>query len=293
MIDFNDNDLIIPTPRPGNAGDGTNANNEAFCLAFLGAAGGVGVSSLVIESAFSTLKRLRRKGDKTPRVCIIDLDFEHGAIASYLDMEAGISPDVLTGDGARIDQSMTSALVVKHASGLRLLAARNALSGNDIVNPACVLALMDAASAMYDVVILDVPRIWRPWTHAALAAADRAVMVTQLTIPALHGARIRMEELEERLALARPMDVVLSKHERRSFRATVSVRDAQAALGRDITAFICVDGETPRDAMNCGEPSGNVHPSSRYVKDITALTEQLLRCDESEDKIIPRKQAAS
>ena len=248
--------------------------NTQSCLAFMGAIGGAGVTGAVIETGFAALKAKRPASAPAPRVCLMDLDFENGALASYLDLTPGIDTGILSGDAGRIDGAMTSAFVSKHAGGLRVLSAPGRLGGNAKVDPDCVLALMDAAATLYDILILDVPRLWQPWTQAAFMAADRSVMLSEMTIPALHRTRDRIAEVE---ALThRPMDIVINKYERRSFRATITAKDAEQALGRSITGFICTDPATPRAAMNCAEPAGNLYPDSRYVKDVASLTQTLL-----------------
>jgi len=105
------------------------------CFAFLGAAGGAGVTGAVIETGYAALKTKPASGGHAPRVCLMDLDFENGALASYLDIAAGVDTGVMSGDPARIDGALTSAFVTKHDSGLRLLAAPGRLGGNDDVNP--------------------------------------------------------------------------------------------------------------------------------------------------------------
>lgn len=249
--------------------------NQA-CIAYLGAQGGAGVTGAAIETGFAILKAKPAQNAAPPRVCLMDLDFENGALASYLDVAAGIDTGVLSGDPQRIDGALASAFVSKHASGLRLLAAPARLGGNDSVNPNCVLALMDAAATLYDVLILDVPRLWQPWTQAALMASDRAVMLTEMTIPGLHAARDRVTQIETVTGAQVPMDIVINKHERRSFRATITTADAEQALGRALTGFICTDPATPRNAMNCGQPAGKLQPDSRYVKDMAALSKTLM-----------------
>lgn len=266
----NFDDLSIPEiPAPSEA-------IGAKIFAFHGAVGGVGVTSCAIETAHAMLKTQRAAGITDPRICLIDLDFENGMIADYLDITPGIRADILTGDPTRIDSAMTSAMITKHASGLRLLSAQSDLAGNSQVKAECVLALMDIAATMYDVIILDVPRLWQPWTHAALAAADRVCILTEMSIPALHRARARTESLEDRTSPNAPFNLIVSKLERRSFRNAITIKDAQNALGRGIAGSICIDLETPRNAMNCGEPAGSLSADSRYVKDITAIANDLL-----------------
>src|SRR5262252_7607392 len=70
----------------GRAAKGSAAESatEAEIYTFLPAAGGVGVTTLAIETAMLLLRRTPRGGAST---CLVDLDFQHGACADYLDIE--------------------------------------------------------------------------------------------------------------------------------------------------------------------------------------------------------------
>ena len=271
-----DNNLIeTPTPTGGRA------YNGAHCIAIMGAAGGVGVTSLCIQMAHDLALDSQKKLQKTsrgkePRVCVVDLDFEGGSCAHHLDLTPSLSISDLTQSADHIDRALISALVTTHASGLDLLAVPNTLGGNDMANPLVVVALLDLICQMYDHVIIDVPRYWRPWNMAAIGGADKFAIVTDLTIPSLHLARMRMNAIEEKLGGAIQAEIVLNKYERRSFRNALRQKDAEIALKRDVSATICFDNETLREAINCGEPSGAIRPDSRYVKDVRHVQKILL-----------------
>src|SRR5690606_20016288 len=57
---------------------------EAEIFTFLPAAGGVGVTTLAIQTAMTLLNSGPRGSLKT---CLVDLDFQHGACSDYLDLE--------------------------------------------------------------------------------------------------------------------------------------------------------------------------------------------------------------
>ena len=263
-------DLSEPTQTVRNTG-----KDDANCLAFMGSSGGVGVTSLCVQMAYGLAqeneKKLARVNRvKEPRVCLIDLDFENGACAHYLDASPSLSFDDLIQNPKRIDRAYMAALMSTHDSGIDLLAAPNRLGGNDDVNPLTIVAMLDAVSKIYDHVILDVPRLWRPWNMAAILGADRFALVTDLTIPSLQIARQRIDEIETKTG-KQNCEVILNKHERRTFRNALRENDAQTVLKRDIVATICADHDTVREAINCGEPAGSIRAESRYVKDVKAL----------------------
>lgn len=278
----------VETPAPATP----SPHDGAHCIAVMGAAGGVGVTSLCIQMAYDLALQSQKHLQKTSRakearVCLIDLDFEGGSCAHHLDIAPSLSVADLTQSAENIDRALISALVTHHASGLDLLAMPNTLGGNDMANPLVVVALLDLICQMYDHVIIDVPRYWRPWNMAAIGGADKFLIVTDLTIPSLHLSRMRMNAIEEKLNGAVRAEIILNKYERRSFRNALRQKDAETALKRDVSATICVDTETLREAINCGEPSGAIRPDSRYVKDVRHVQKTML-----EQRDIEKRSAA-
>src|SRR5260370_15474190 len=64
-----------------SAADGAT---EAEIYTFLPAAGGVGVTARAVETAMLLMRRAPRGGVST---CLVDLHFQHGACADYLDLQ--------------------------------------------------------------------------------------------------------------------------------------------------------------------------------------------------------------
>lgn len=278
--------LVLNDVAPEPVSSNSSPSQGAYCIAMMGAAGGVGVTSLCIQLAHNLAIESQKKLQKTarikePRVCLIDLDFEGGSCAHHLDLMPNLSMADLTQSVDHIDRAFASSLVSTHSSGLDLLAAPNTLGGNDMANPMVVTALLDVICQMYDHVIIDVPRYWRPWNMAAIGGSDKFVIITDLTIPSLHLARMRMESIEEKLDGQIESEIILNKYERRSFRNALREKDAEVALKRSISATICVDTDTLREAINCGEAAGAIRPESRYVKDARYVQKILLKQTET------------
>jgi len=249
---------VDPAMAPLGRNDTSARGQGGFqkIIGLMGASGGVGTTSLAIQMAYDIIKQGGKKG---PSVALIDLDFESGACADYLDLKAGLSPDDLQGDPARIDVPLTAAFIRRHKTGIHVLAAENRLGGNDAVNPDVVLALLDTACDMFDVIILDIPRIWRPWNHAAIGAADHFALVTELTIPGIHKTRRQIDAIEDIVSpMSRPAEVIITKMERRTFKNEIRLKDAIKILNRPLSGAICIDGDATLSALNRGIPAGLV-----------------------------------
>jgi len=292
-------DLIIPDYDTQTALDEDRYNQSSSSIphhstsktmpqvmAFMGANGGVGTTSLATQLAFELAqmckdKKANSSRPKDPQVCLIDLDFEGGTCAYHLDLLPSLTVEDLTGEAHRIDTTFTSALVSTHQCGVSLLAVPNTPNANQIINPHAIMAMLDAASQLYRYVVVDMPRYSQSWTPAILSGADFVGLLSELTISSLHMARETLNRASKDINPAPNLHPILSKYERRSFKNTLRLGDAQTVLGQDIIGTICIDTDTCREAINCGEPIGAIRPDNRYVKDSRQLIEAIFKSCET------------
>lgn len=273
----NEDELHIEDTLPPLAPASENAPRV---FALVGATGGVGTTSLATQLAHEFAISIAsdsssRSHPADPKVCLIDLDFESGACAHHLDLLPSLTLEDLSGPPEQIDTAFTQALVSTHECGVALLATPNSIGANARVNPRTIMAMLDAAAELFDVVIIDLPRYMQPWTMSVMRAVDVLGLTCELTIPSLHAARERLAKLAMTSNGAVNAQVILSKFERRSFKNTLRLNDAETALGRSILSTLCLDPDTTREALNCGEPAGAIRPDSRFVKDVRKLAEEL------------------
>lgn len=269
------NQSIETTPPTAPTGQ-----NCPRIFALVGATGGVGTTSLATQLAHEFAmahapKHISRRGPADPTVCLIDLDFESGACAHHLDLLPSLTLEDLCGPAEQIDKAFTQALVSTHECGIALLAAPNTIGANARVNPQTIMAMLDAAAELFDTVIIDLPRYQQPWTLSVMRAVDLLSVTCELTIPSLHAARERLAKLSQATSNEVNAHVILSKFEKRSFKNMLRLSDAETALGRSVLTTLCMDPDTTREALNCGEPAGAIRSDSRYVKDVRKLAEIL------------------
>lgn len=236
---------------------------EAQIWAYLGVVGGVGVSSLVVQAAYE-LSQLHKQ--KT--VCLIDLDFECGACAAYLDTPPSMTLEELNASADRMDADLAATFIGTYKKTFSIISAQGEMGGNDRVDGDALLALLDCVCGMFDFIILDIPPMWRTWTQAVIGASDEFSLVTEMRVPALHRTKTMSAFLTKSMELQTPPHVIINKHERREQKDSINLKDAQSVLGREVSGCICTDEETVRSAINCGQPAGLVNSDSRYVKSV-------------------------
>jgi Flp pilus assembly CpaE family ATPase len=117
-------------------------------MVFLGAKGGDGVTTLACNFAVSMAQ------ESSQSTLLIDLDLPLGDAALNLGVQAEYSTINALQNAARLDSSFLSKLLVKHSTGVSVLAAPGKFPGYDATNDAIDRLLM-VARQDFDNVVID------------------------------------------------------------------------------------------------------------------------------------------
>jgi pilus assembly protein CpaE len=240
-------------------------NTPLECIAFLPAAGGVGTTTLAIQTAFLQSQRQRNYQS----TCLVDLNFQLGTVADYLDLTPGFKVATVANAPERLDAQLLQVMLSRHATGLAVLAApRNPLECMP-VDAGVVTKALGVASDMFDNMIIDLPAFWQPWTEDVLAGSDRVYVVTEFTVPALRKAYELLGALKGRLDKATPVKVIVNKCRRQLFgRGGLARRDVVELLAGDLGGFVPEDYGLVREAINRGRPLSATSRSNRVSREL-------------------------
>jgi pilus assembly protein CpaE len=246
---------------------------SCMCWGVMGAVGGAGATTLVVELA-ATLAA-RKKGE---RGCVIDLNLADGAAHAYLGVganmqlgQASLSPD-------RIDAALIEAFCTPVNPSLDLLAAPRSPHAFDTVSPQAVMRLMDVAAHKYNWIIIDMPRRRSGWTLDVLSGCDEILIVSELSVPALLAARDLAMEIETDLPERSEPGIILNRMSHRLLGPAPTLDEAQKALKRKALGTITSDWESAANAVNLGGPILQHRPRSKIVRDVAGLVNKLLAC---------------
>ena len=153
---------------------------EAQIYTFLPAAGGVGVTTIAIQTAMTLLNSGPRGSIKT---CLVDLDFQHGACADYLDLEPRLDLGEIEPRPERLDRQLLGVMLSQHSTGLALIAAPNRPAEMRSFDPNVVTRLLDLVSSHFDYVVIDMPRTWFSWTDSVLVGSNKLFIISEMTVP--------------------------------------------------------------------------------------------------------------
>ena len=229
-----------------------------------GPKGGVGVTTLVVNLAVA-LRAAQRD------VAIVDLDVYSGDAAFFLNVKPAYTlRQVASTD--HLDPVFLRGAMGRHESGLPILAAPAAGRGEPPLELSAkqTLAILELVTGMHELTLVDTPGIPSEPTRAALGAADRILLVTDLTVPALHGCMRTLDWLRgEGVDPESTVDVIVNRHDSRS--GQVSPKEASRTLGLPLRALLPRDDVAALGAANAGKPLADMKPGGILDRAIAEL----------------------
>src|SRR6187401_2604459 len=229
-------DLVRACARVSKGAGGGVEPTEAKIYTFLPAVGGAGVTTLAVQTAMILLNSGGPRAK--PSTCLVDLDFQHGSVADYLDLEPRLNLAEIEPRPDRLDRQLLDIMISYHASGLAVIAAPNRPAEMRSFDPDVVTKLLDLVSTHFDYVVIDMPRTWFPWTDSVLFGSNRVFIVSEMTVPGLKLARQLVGAIRERLDNGPPPKVIVNRFEERMFSGGLTKRDIEQALGKDFGGAI-------------------------------------------------------
>jgi pilus assembly protein CpaE len=249
-------------------GSGPTETTEAEILTFLPAVGGAGVTTLAVQSAVMLLNSGQRG---KPSTCLVDLDFQHGACADYLDLEPRLDLGEIEPRPERLDRQLLEVMLSHHPSGLAVIAAPNRPAEMRSFDPDMVTRLLDLVSSHFDHVVFDMPRTWFSWTDSVLLGSNKLFIVSEMTVPGLRHAKQLVEAVRERLADGPQPRVIINRFEQRMFSSGLRKGDIEQVLGDAFAAAIPNNYGLVREAIDRGVPLEEVKPGNKITLQLKKL----------------------
>ncbi len=152
-------------PARGTPGFKSGTDRNGVILPVHGMSGGVGASTFAVNLAWelATISKT-----DAPKVCLIDLDFQYGAISTYLDLPRRESIFELLSDTTTADSESFMLTLQSFNDKLQVFTAPSDMLPLDIVTGEDIGRLLDLATANFDFVIIDMPSTVVSWTETVL-----------------------------------------------------------------------------------------------------------------------------
>lgn len=231
---------------------------EGRFLVFMGAKGGAGVTTMACNFAVSLAQE---SGLKT---LLIDLDIPFGSVAIDLGINADYSVVNALQSSSRLDASFLSRLLVKHSSGLWVLAAPGKIAENNTTRED-VDKLLEVARQEFDYVVVDIGARLDLTATSLFGKQSTVYLVTQVGIPELRNSNVLITEL---FGTGVPqLEIVLNRYMPRSL--GIDEEHITKALTRPAQWRIPCDYATTRRMQNLATPLATEDtPIARAIRDM-------------------------
>jgi pilus assembly protein CpaE len=203
--------------------------------------------------------------------CLVDLDFQHGACADYLDLEPRLNLGEIEPRPERLDRQLLEVMLSHHPSGLAVVAAPNRPAEMRSFDPDVVTALLDLVSSNFDYVVFDMPRTWFSWTDSVLLGSNKLFIVSEMTVPGLRHAKQLVEAVRERLGDGPHPQVIINRFEQKMFSSGLRKSDIEQVLGDSFAACIPNHYGLVREAIDRGIPLDEVKPGNKITAQLKRL----------------------
>ena len=213
-------------------------------IAIYSAKGGVGCTSMAVNLAFA-LAKAHPEG----HVALVDLVAGGGDLRVMLDLKPQYDMSDLLGKVDRLDADLLRSLLTPVAGGVWVLPSSESPESTEAFEASSVTTLVEQLRQHHSFTVIDCEHALSDRTLAALDAADRVILVTQLNVPALRSTQ-RTIALCQRLGyVGDKVNVVVNRHQASD---AVSLADASEVLGREVFFKIPNDYRTLAGALSKG-----------------------------------------
>ncbi|MGL4176577.1 MAG: AAA family ATPase [Dermatophilaceae bacterium] len=224
------------------------SSTRGTVMAFVGAKGGVGTTTLATHLALDHLT-----SNPTRRVCLVDLDLEKGDVSAVLEVRQAVS----VADLAKVHQDLSASTVndalVRHESGVHLLLSPADVRLTELVTAEALRPIFALLRREFDLVVVDGGGSVSPSQATVVELADETVVVTTADVLAVRAMRKRILAWEA-LGVAEEgaLRVIVNKVDRTSIFPASAVAQLTSASVLQATVPSSVRALEP--AMNERDP---------------------------------------
>ncbi len=237
-------------------------------IAFVGAKGGAGSSTICHNTAFAIA------GALASDVVIADLDLPFGTAGLDFNQDPlqGIA-DALSSP-ERLDEVLLDRLLSRCSDHLSLFAAPTSLDRAYDVDMGACETVLDVVRANVPWVAVDVPHLWTAWAKEVVLKADHVVLTAMPDLASLRNTKNLIDQLKASRPNDRPPLLVLNQVGLPK-RPEISVKDFAHAIELEPKIVIDFDAQLFGTAANNGQMIEEVSNKSKAADAFRALANLL------------------
>ncbi len=221
------------------------ARKQATTLAFFGAKGGAGVTTVAVNCGVE-LARL----SKRPTV-IVDLKPGLGEVTLFLGVRSRYTVVDAVDNLHRLDEQFLRELVARHKSGLEILAGSGNFDRPGPADSGAIEEVFRLLGRQNDYILVDAGSQINACSIAALYGADVIYLVANPDVPSIRNAQRLLDRIAQLGACGDRVRILLN---RAAEPFPIPLAQIESALGRPVEHMFPSDYKTVSTALNTGVP---------------------------------------
>jgi pilus assembly protein CpaE len=217
----------------------------ARTMAFFGAKGGCGTTTVSVNCGVDVARMTKR-----PTV-IVDLKPGLGEVALFLGVRPKYSLLDAIDNLPRLDKHMLQSLVVKHKSGLEILAGSDQFDRPAAADAGAIGEVFRVLGRNYEFVLVDAGNQINQQSVAALTTADEVFLVVTPDVPSIRNAQRLLNRMRQLGASKESVRILLN---RAAEPYPIPPKQIEGALGHAIHHTFASDYKVVSTALNSGVP---------------------------------------
>jgi pilus assembly protein CpaE len=256
--------------------------DQSQVIFFYSGKGGVGKSLIAANLAVSMAKETKA------RVALVDLDLQFGDIGVLLNLDHSQGITDLVENIEHMDPDFVREVMVEGPFGVKVLLSPISPELADLVTVDHIRKIFAEMRKIFDFIIVDSGTHLGEINLEVLDHADRVVVVTSLSIPAIKDTKLALKIFDSLSVSPDRVILLLNKSDAHS---EFNKESVEANLRFPITAQIPNDAKLVINSINRGNPFVTTHPESEISQRIRELVGKMLpTAPVKEVEVIDKKQ---
>jgi pilus assembly protein CpaE len=251
---------------------GTERVTLGRLISFYGAKGGVGTTTMAINSAIALATHLKRA------TALVDANLQFGDMRVFMDLGLDSSSIVNAISEPDLDADLLKKLMVSHHSGIDLLLAPPNPESADLVverqrsDPRTLSNILALMRKAYDYTVVDMAKQIDDFNLQLFDEADLIFVVMTADLSCLKNVRLVLETMDSLGYERGKVQLVLN---RSNAYTGINVDNAESALGRKIDYDVINEYRGAISALNSGEPFMFSRPDGPLGQSVSKFAREL------------------
>jgi pilus assembly protein CpaE len=256
-------ETLVVGPRIPTAVEGEEGSGQGRLITVFSTKGGAGKS--VIASNLAVVLNRRVDGP----VALVDADLQFGDVAVMLKMTPQHTIVDAVAAIERIDPQLMQSLLIRHDSGVLVLAAPVEPAFADQVSGSDMLRIVNVLREFCAFVVVDTPAYFNDVVLALLEESDDIVLVAGMDIPNIKNVKIGLQTLRLLNTPVSKLKLVLN---RANSKVKLDVSEVERTLGIKADCLVPSEVAVPQ-SVNKGIPIVIDAPKTGVAKSLEQLAD--------------------